>query len=305
MELKRSRKSRIYQHKCLATGNSQRKTREEICPDCGQRGELWGYNLSVIERMARTSRVQGFSCVGPQVTFLPVMARGCKNCHGRGIFPVGELDFECPECDGLGEILIRSEQEMAKIRRWAKQRHARYVWENQHPEAVKRPVRNPVPKNPAFSRSPLAFIKELMATFAYREKYGKRNEQIGELILRCDDHGWDVFMEMIETWNDSGGGLDVSQEAVLLNRSPRKNAVTLLSIYPPSDQQPQRILVHRSKIRQIAGPETERLLWERIAGLNLSNQEWITIREEYTQEEAGNWILDLAKFGISPTFKEG
>jgi len=93
-----------------------------------------------------------------------------------------------------------------------------------------------------------------MAIINYHKKYGERNTQIGELILPGDDHGWDIFMEMIEIWNNTGGGLDFSQEAILLKRSLRKNAVTLLSIYSPSDHQAQRLLANRRKIKEMAGP---------------------------------------------------
>jgi hypothetical protein len=270
MKRKRVGNPRRYRHLCPAHGNREQQISQEVCPECGQRGEFGGFFQGMYSRIGQKSRLLGFPCTGAHMTYLP-------------------------DCGGLGGFLIRTEEEMRKIRRWALLRHAQEVKERQNPQKTEELQPNPVPENPIHSRDPHAFAKGFMAIVKYHKKYGERDTQIGELILPCDDHGWDIFMEMIETWNNSVGGLDVSQEAILLKRSLRKNAVTLLLIYPPSDQHPQHVLVNRSKIKEFAGPETERLLWKRIANLNPTVKEWIYISERFTKEDARNWVLALAR----------
>ena len=295
MKRKRVGNSRRYRHLCPAHGNHEQQISQEVCPECGQRGEFWGFFQGMYSRMGQKSRLLGFPCAGAHMTFLPDMTRRCERCGGEGIALGDDFDYECPDCNGLRGFLIRTEEEMRKIRRWALLRHQQEVEKGKNPIEPGNLQSNPVPENPIHSRDPISFGKGLMAIANYHKKYGERDAQIGELILACDDHGWDIFMEMIELWHNFGGGLDVSQEAIFLKKSLRKNAVILLSIYPPSDQQPQRMLVNRSKIKEIAGQETERLLWERIANLNPTNQEWITISERFTKEDARNWALDLAR----------
>ena len=301
MKRKRVGNSRRYRHLCPAHGNHERQISQEVCPDCGQRGEFGGFFQGMYSRMGQKSRLLGFPCTGAHMTFLPDMTRSCQRCGGEGIALGDDFDYECPDCNGLGGFLIRTEEEMRKIRRWALLRHQQEVEERQQPHEQKNLKPNPVPENPIHSRDPISFVKRFMAIANYYKKYGERDTQIGELLLACDDQGWDIFMEMIELWHNFEGGLDVSQEAILLKRSLRKNAVTLLSIYPPSDQQPQRVWVNRSKIKEIAGAEIESLLWERIANLNPTEQEWIHISERFTKEDAREWVLDLVKICNSPT----
>lgn len=302
MGRKRVDTPRRYCHQCPAHGNREQQIDSEICPECGQRGEFRGFFQGMYSRMGQKSRLLGFPCSGAHMTFLPDMTQSCQRCEGEGIVLGDDFDYECPACHGLGGFLIRTEEEMRKIRRWALLRHQLEVEERKNPIKPDNRKINPVPENPIHSRDPISFAKGFMAIVNYHKKYAERNSQIGELILPCDDHGWDIFMEMIEIWNNTGGGLDVSQEAILLKRSLRKNAVTLLSIYPPVDQLPQRLLVNRRKIKEMAGLETERMLWERIANLNPTKQEWIYISEGFTKVDARDWVLNLARIAKQSPF---
>lgn len=198
--------------------------------------------------IGRLQRVLGFPCVGPQMTFLPAMTRSCQRCHDEGILAGDDFDYGCPDCNGLGKFINRTDEEMRKIRHWAMKRHQQYVLDKQHPEKSTTRPPTAIPDNLVLDRNPATFIRRTMNMFEYSKKFSARNYQIGELMLGCDDHGWDIFMEMIELWENSGRGLAVSQDAILLKRSLRKNAVTLLSIYPPSDGRPERVLVNRQKI---------------------------------------------------------
>jgi len=284
---------RCYRHNCPAHGNREQQITKEICPECGQRGEFYRWSIGMYARIGRLQRVLGFPCVGPQMTFLPTMTRSCQRCHDEGILAGDDFDYECPDCNGLGKFIDRTDEEMRKIRRWATMRHEQDVMDKQHPEKYAKCPPTTIPDNFVLDRNPITFARRMMNMFEYSKKFSTRNHQIGELMLGCDDHGWDVFMEMIELWENSGRGLAVSQYAIFLQRSLRKNAVTLLSIYPPSDDQPERVLVNRQKIRRLVGRETKRELWERFANLNPNSGEWIHIDERFTKEEARKWILRL------------
>jgi hypothetical protein len=232
------------------------------------------------------------------MTFLPTMTRGCGRCEGEGILIGEDFDYECPDCDGNGRFLSRTEEEMRKIRRWALMRHDQYVREKNNPERSTKIPPKKIPDNLILTRDPKALVRGMMNMFEYAKKFSARNNQIGELILQCDDHGWDIFMEMIEFWENSGRRLAVSQDAIQLKASHRKNAVTLLSLCPPSNKQPQRMHLNRQKIRQLIRRGTESKLWERIANLNPANTEWIQVDDRFTREDAREWVLALARTGI-------
>jgi len=79
------RNPRCYRHNCPAHGNREQQIAEEICPECGQRGEFYRWFIGMYARIGRLQRVLGFPCVGPHMTFLPAMTRGCQRCHEEGI----------------------------------------------------------------------------------------------------------------------------------------------------------------------------------------------------------------------------
>lgn len=295
MERKRVYNPRCYRHLCPAHGSRERQTAEKICPDCGQHGEFYRWFRSIIDSIAIKSRVIGFTCVGPQMTFLPRMTRSCERCRGEGIIAGGDFDYECPDCGGNGIFLDRTDEEMRKIRCWAQARRARYVWERNHPEETGQSSLGERPQDFILDRAPESFIRGMMGMVEYAQKFAERNQQIGELMLRCDNLGWDVFMEMIELWENSGRGLAVTQSTILLKGSLRKNAATLLELCPPSTQQPQRMLVNRKEIRQGLGREKERELWLRMANLNPSNDNWVPIDGRITKADAREWKSELSR----------
>jgi len=295
MKRKRVSNPRCYRHICPAHGNRERQIAEKICPDCGKHGEFYRWFRSIIDSMALKSRVIGFTCVGPQMTFLPRMTRSCERCHGEGIVAGDDFDYECPDCGGNGTFLDRTDEEMRKIRRWAQARHARYVWEKNHPEETDQQPSGITQHDFILDRNPVSFTRGMMGMIEYSKRFAERNWQIGELMLRCDDHGWDVFMEMIELWENSGRGLAVAKSTILLKRSLRKNAATFLELCPPSTRQLQRMLVNRQQIRQGLGRDKERELWLHIANLSPSNENWVQIDGRITKEDAKEWILTLMR----------
>jgi len=234
------------------------------------------------------------------MTCLPKMTRICERCGGEGITLGEDFDFECPDCAGTGGFLIRTDEELRKIRRWALARKQREIEEKHSSQETDKPRSTPVPDNPILTRDGNAFVKVMMAIHNYNMKYGERNDLIGELVLPCDDHGWDVFMEMIETWDNSGRGLGVSQDAILLKASPRKNAVTLLSLYPPSGDLPQRVLVNRRKIRQVFGRQVELEFLKGIERFSPSVEDWIPVDERFTRKDVRRWIDLLARTELEP-----
>ena len=123
MERKRVTDPRRYRHLCPDNGNSEQQIPEEICPDCGQRGGFFGWFQGMWNRIGKKSRLLGFPCNGPQMTFLPTVTRSCGRCEGEGILAGDDFDYQCPECEGNGRFLSRTEEEMRKIRRWALVRH--------------------------------------------------------------------------------------------------------------------------------------------------------------------------------------
>ncbi len=295
MERKRVYYRRRYVHLCPAHGNREEQINQDICPACGQRGEFRGFFQGIYDRMSRRSQSYGFPCTGVHMTFLPKLVRRCERCDWEGIVRGDDFDYECPDCDGTGGFVIRTEEEMRKIRRWALARKQREIEERHASVETDKPRPTRVPDNPIHTRDGNAFVKGMMAIHNYNMKYGERNDLIGELVLPCDDHGWDVFMEMIEIWDNSGRGLGVSQDAILLKASPRKNAVTLLSLVPPSGDLPQRLLVNRRKIRQIFGRQTELEFWKRFEDFSLANEGWVPVDERITREDVGSWIDLLAR----------
>ena len=298
MEREPVRNPRCYRHNCPAHGNREQQIAEEICPECGQRGEFYRWFIGMYGRIGRLQRVLGFPSVGPQMTFLPAMTRSCQRCHDEGILAGDDFDYECPDCNGLGKFIDRTDEEMRKIRRWATMRHQQYILEKQHPEKSAARPSGVIPDNLVLDRNPVTFIRRTMNMFEYSKKFSQRNNQIGELMLGCDDHGWDVFMEMIELGKIWVEDWRYPSTPFLLQRSLRKNAVPLLSIYPPSDGQPQRVLVNRRTIRRLVGRKTERELWERIAIINPTEEDWVYIGEHFAREDARDWIIDLVKAGI-------
>lgn len=293
MERKRVKNLRIYIHRCPAHRNQERQISEEICPDCGQHGKFDRWSQGIYSRIGKVSWVLGFTCIGPQMTFLPEMRRHCERCGGEGILLGDDFDYECPDCGGWGSFLTRSEAEMQKIRRWAILRHARWVAEKNNPNESDDVPPAQAPRDLILDRNPATFVSCLMEMKEYSRKFSERNRQIGELMLKCNDQGWDIFMEMIELWEGYGRGLAVTQDAILLNASPRKNAVTLLSLYPPSNEQPLRIRIHQREIRRKFGEEKEKRFREFIAQRNQLVGEWIMVSEKFTMEEARDWIRGL------------
>ena len=287
---KRVHLKRRYRHICPANGNRDEQIPQEICPACGQRGEIWGFYMGIYDRMSMKSQLYDFPCTGIHMTFLPKMTRICERCKGEGIALGDDFDYECPDCDRKGAFLIRTEEEMRKIRRWALARKQREIEERHASVETDKPRSKPIPDNPIHTRDIDAFVKGMMAIHNYNKTYGDRNKLIGERVLPCDDHGWDVFMEMIENWDNSGRGLGVSQDAILLKSSTRKNAVTLLSLVPPSGDLPQRVLVDRRKIRRVFGRQAELEFWKRFEGFSLTNEGWVPVDERITRKDVGIWI---------------
>jgi hypothetical protein len=279
MERKRVDYLRRYRHLCPARENSETQIPQEICPACGQRGEFKGFFQGMYKRMARASRLYGFPCTGAHMTFLPKMTRCCEKCTGEG-----------PDCNGTGGFIIRSEIEMGKIRRWALARHKREIEEEDDEVETDEPHSKIVPDNPIQTRDLDVFVKETMSLKKYYEACGERNRRIGELMLLCDDLGWDIFMEMIEVWENSGRGLGVSQDSILCKASTRKNAVTLFSLYPPSENLPQRLLVYRSKIKRLFGHQVDFEFWKRFGMATSKIDDWVPVDESFTREAVERWI---------------
>jgi hypothetical protein len=284
---------RRYRHMCPAHGGRDEQIPQEICPDCGQRGEFWGFYQGMWSRMSRQSQLLGFPCSGVQMTFLPKLIRSCQRCTGEGIARGDDFDYECPDCAGKGGFLIRTESEMQKIRRWALARHQREINENPKSNHPARIWSRPTPGNLIVTRELEAFVRGFMSIHDYHKKYGERNDQIGERILPCDPYGWDIFMEIVEIWDQTGRALQVSQDAILLKSSSRKNAVTLISLYPPSEHHPQHMLLNRPKIRQVFGHRLEHAFWQRIEPLSTSPQGRISVDEQLTINTAREWLFIL------------
>ena len=287
MERKPSPFLRRYRHDCPADGRNT-QIPQEICPKCGQKGKFDGFFIGMVNRMGRQARLLGIPINGPSQTYLPRMARACETCRGQGIVCGEDFDYECPDCNETGGILIRSQAEMAKIRRWANARHARWVEEKNRP-----PAAHAAPPTLIFSRDVDEFTRGMMASIRYGRKYDQRNERIGEIVLPCDDHGWDIFMELVESWEGAGMGLAARQKLILLKDSLHRDAITLVSLNPPTERQRQGIKVHLGAIRKKYGLEAEQALWQAVSRLKPTPQGWVAVDAAFTPEEGQNLLAAM------------
>jgi hypothetical protein len=290
MERKPTRFKRRYHHHCKAHNNQEQQIPTEICPDCGQRGEFKGYFQDLWTRIGHRTRLLGMPGEGVHLTYLPKMFKNCDTCHGEGIALGDEFDYECPDCDGTGGILILSKPEMDKIRRWANARHERSIIEDEQ-SSTSSP--NIPPENLIVSRDADSLAKGLMEAINYSKKYDERNNHIGEMMLACDDQGWDILMDLIESWENAGGVLDTNDEAIVLKDNRKRNSIVLISLFPPSDKQPQGLTINREQIGKKYGVEAERKFWERIQGFHPSPQGWIPVNEQFTLDNSKSLLNDL------------
>ncbi len=293
MERVRAQVRRRFTHLCPAQQGRFVQISQEICPDCGQTGEFGGFFRGIFYRMAQQHQLYGFPVSGPQITFLPKMRRECERCAGEGVVRGDDFDYECPDCAWTGGFLILTEAEMQKIQRWALARHerARVEHANPKPKRARKTRVQPLPNNPIFTRDLEGFIGAFMTLHEYHVKYDERNDQIGARVLPCDAWGWDVFMEMIETWENLGRGLAVTEDAVLLTASPLPESATLISLHPPSAAVAQHIQINRAAIAQVLGPRRERALWKKIAGFLPTPEGWLAVDGRMTLYDAREWIL--------------
>ena len=289
---------RRYRHLCKADNNQEKQIPEEICPDCGQRGEFDGFFLGMFTRMGQQSRLYGMPASGVHLTYLPKMSRTCETCQGEGIACGDDFDYECPDCDGTGRIIILSQPEMDRIRRWANARHARWIKEEKHPP---KPSPHLPPENPIITRDEDAFVKGIMEMVNYEKKYGKRNERIGERMLPCDDQGWDIFMDLIENWADAGGGLATRAKTIALKDGNKRDSIVLVSLYPPSGNQPQGLMIMRDRIREKYGVEAEQELWKKLIRFQPTPAGWIPINDQFTLKDSKKlWaaLIELVTQGM-------
>lgn len=286
MDRKRVNIPRRYRHRCPANGNAETQIAEKICPDCSQSGEFYGFFQSFITHMARRSRLLGFAANAGHTDFLPQMYRTCPRCHGEGIALGEDFDYECPDCGGLGGILILDDAQMRKIRRWVTDRLQR--------KGGKRckSAQGGAPANPVFSRDPEDFARGLMGLFDYHKKYGARNQRIGTWMMQCDDHGWDIFMELIEGWDDAGREMDVLANAVVLRASADESSAVLVTLFPPVDGQTQCIQVDAQRIRDAVEKSNEDARLKRIVKRILAQDGCVNVDHQFTLSDARD-LLDL------------
>jgi hypothetical protein len=285
---------RRYRHNCAAHAGAEQTSIKEICPDCGQRGEFDGFNQSMIDRMSRASQLYGFPSSGVQLTYLPKMTRVCERCRGDGIAKGEDFDYECPDCAGTGGFWIRTTEETAKIRRWALARHHRMVEERGQPRKPI-PARKPIPTSPVFSNDIDAFVEAMMQVIEYNRKYSERNRQIGELILPCDDHGWDVFMEMVELWDTAGGEIEPGAHEIQFLDSTGPGKITLAALYPPGSFTAQRVWVNAAGILQKKGRAALNELVQNL-GRDLIEDEFIPVDETFSVGDAALLVEIIAQW---------
>lgn len=296
MNKKRVSNKRNYRHKCPADNFSETQISVEICPKCGMRGEFNGWMQSINNRIVKKQMVLGFPCVGVQMTFLPVMTRSCRKCKGEGILQGDDFDYECPECEGLGAFINRTEDEMRKIRRWVLIRHKKLVRDNKAKLLQEKSQLNKIPDNPVYSKNPKIFIRKIMGIFEYYKKFSTRNSQIGEIMLRFDDHGWDVIMPVLELWENSYRGISPDGNSIGLTLSLRKNASTIITFLPQEDGLPQRLIWNRKSIRKRIGLEKETELWRQFPDKSTQNNELIRIDKNFKKEDLEKIISNLLNY---------
>jgi hypothetical protein len=281
---------RRYRHLCKADNNQEKQIPEEICPVCGQRGEFAGFFQGMFTRMGQVSKLLGMPSSGVHLTYLPKMSRTCETCQGEGIVRSDDFDYDCPECDGTGGILILSQPEMERIRRWANARHARWIIEQKHPA---RSSPHLPPENPIITRDTDAFVKGIMDMVHYEKKYGNRNERIGKRLLSCNDQGWEIFMDLIENWADIGGGLVTLGKTIALKDGNKHDSIVLVSLCQPSNNQPQGIMIKRDQIQNKYGVEAEQELWKNLHHLQPTLEGWIPVNEQFTLEDSKKLLTAL------------
>lgn len=295
MDRKRVYIPRRYRHRCPANDNAETQITAEICPDCGQRGEFGGFFQGIITRMALQSRLLGFSSNAGHTAFLPTMSRTCPRCHGEGIALGEDFDYECPDCSGLGGFLILDDEPMRKIRRWVTDRLQRRGERRSKGGKRRKPAQEGgAPATPVFSRDPEDFARGLMGLFDYHKKFDARNKRIGTWMLQCDDHGWDIFMELIEFWDDAGLEMDVHANTVVLNASADESSAVLITLFPPADGQTQRIQVDAQQIRDAVDKANKGTLPKRIVKRILAQDGCVNVDHQFTLRDAWD-LLGLAE----------
>jgi hypothetical protein len=155
----------------------------------------------------------------------------------------------------------------------------------------------PIPSSPVFSRDEDAFVDAVMKMIEYDKKYSERNHQFGELILPCDNHGWDVFMEMIEVWDTTGGEIELTANEIQFLDSDQPGKIVLASLFPPIDSEVQRVWVHTAGILSKYGLEAVPSLVQKIDRDLIQNQ-FILVNENFSIGDAALLVEFLSRWWL-------
>ncbi len=204
-----------WKHRC-PTRNGEWVFGPQHCPDCGQISEIKVWRRSMLQRIALYRQLTGLPPYGPHLRFLPPLTHPCEQCDGEGLVTTSDGQWrDCPYCNGYGNLISRTPEEMERIHRWAQRRQS---------EARTRPPdapdlllgRIPYTFNPLQTNSPEGFFYQIAALIRDHEQNHVRNQRIGLLLLACNDEHWDAFIYLIEQWEKAGFGLDVDAGSILL-----------------------------------------------------------------------------------------
>jgi hypothetical protein len=292
---------RRYRHLCPAKARAEQQIEQKYCPDCNQEGEFIGWAIPIYTRILRRYRLFEMPGEGPHLTYLPEFWCTCTECKGEGILMGPDFDYECPECEGLGGKITLDPQGMQKIQRWAKRYRSRGASGCLEKSRATRSYQLWKPYKGKFSDKTVKTIfNGLKAQNDYWEKYRVRNRCIGQLVLPCDDHGWDIFMELVEVWEQTGHILDVSPTSILL-RAATPTSPCLLSIYPPEDEKKQSMHIHLDEIEEQFGMKAGKKARIILKTFNSTLDGWIVCNEQFSLENAWELLLLLHKLAKQAT----
>jgi hypothetical protein len=305
MPRKPAHNPRRYTHHCPSQGDREVQNTEEICPECGQHGKHSGWFHGLPDRWARRSRLTGVPALGPHLRYLPDILTTCKQCLGEGIIAGDEFDYECPSCAGLGGIIFRSQEEMQKIQHWAHARHNRYLREKKAkemdfsippeilPEAHEGNfLQNPPDIGHLQTRDENGFTQGMLSIITYWKTFGARNRQIGELMLASNDHGWDIFMEILELWENAGYGISASQTQIALSTYQSEDALCLAALRPSL----MSIAINWGEIVQRCDLSAIVLFRSALSRLGLPHEEkYVLVDDNFQQEDAQGFLVALSE----------